>query len=86
MQVIKKIIFAAAAIAFFAVPYFFPAAKDWAPGIAVLCGIIFAVTWGNPFAAFTSKITSQLLGATIVGMGCGMNLLAVLRAGAEGII
>ncbi|MBR7156410.1 MAG: putative sulfate exporter family transporter [Lentisphaeria bacterium] len=83
---VKKVCFAAVAAAFFLVPYLLPAAKDWAPGIAVLCGIIFAVSWGNPFAAFTSRITSQLLGATIVGMGCGMNLVAVLRAGAGGII
>ena len=82
----KKIVFAAVAAAFFIVPWSCPAVKDWAPGLAVLLGIIFSVTWGNPFSEYTSKITSQLLGATIVGMGFGMNLLEVLRAGANGFI
>ena len=83
---VRKIIFVLVAAAFFAVPYFWEPARDYAPGIAVLTGIIFAVTWGNPFSKFTSKITSPLLGATIVGMGCGMNLLEVLQAGAHGVI
>ena len=82
----KKIVFAAVAAAFFIVPWSCPAVKDWTPGLAVLLGIIFSVTWGNPFSEYTSKITSQLLGATIVGMGFGMNLLEVLRAGANGFI
>ncbi|MBQ9772598.1 MAG: putative sulfate exporter family transporter [Lentisphaeria bacterium] len=83
---VRKIIFVLVAAAFFAVPYFWEPARDYAPGIAVLTGIVFAVTWGNPFSKFTSKITSPLLGATIVGMGCGMNLLEVLQAGAHGLI
>ena len=83
---IKKIVFLLTAAAFFAVPYFWAPAKDYAPGIAVFSGIIFAVTWGNPFPAITSKITSPLLGASIVGMGCGMNLIEVLQAGAHGLL
>ena len=83
---VKKIIFLLIAAAFFAVPYFWSPAKDYAPGIAVFTGIIFAVTWGNPFPNFTSKITSPLLGASIVGMGCGMNLIEVLQAGAHGLL
>ena len=80
----RKIVFASLAAAFFIVPWLCPGAKDWAPGLAVLLGIVFSVTWGNPFSEYTSKITSQLLGATIVGMGFGMNLLDGLRAGAHG--
>ena len=83
---LKKIVFILLAAAFFAVPYFWPTARDYAPGIAVLIGIIFAVFWGNPFSKFTSKITAPMLGATIVGMGCGMNLIQVLQAGAHGLI
>lgn len=83
---IRKAVFIILTAAFFAVPWIWSPARDWAPGIAVLAGIIFAVTWGNPFAKFTSSITSQLLGMTIVGMGFGMNLISVLRAGASGFL
>lgn len=83
---LKKITFILVALAFFLVPWMWGAARDYAPGVAVFAGIIFAVTWGNPFAGFTSKITSNLLGLAIVGMGCGMNLHKVLQAGTNGFI
>lgn len=83
---IKKIIYLMLAAGFFAVPYFWAAAANHAPGLAVITGIVFAVIWGNPFKEYTSKITSPLLGATIVGMGCGMDLIKVLQAGANGIL
>ncbi len=82
----KKFVFIFLAAAFFTVPWIWECTRDWAPGIAVLAGIVFAVAWGNPFAEYTSKITSPLLGVAIVGMGCGMNLITVLRAGASGFI
>ena len=72
------------AFAFFLVPWLWSPARDWASGIAVITGIVFAVCWGNPFSKYTAKITSPLLGASIVGMGCGMNLIKVLYAGASG--
>lgn len=84
--IIKKISYLLLAAAFFAVPCFWPPAKDYAPGLAVITGIVFAVLLGNPFKEYTSKITSPLLGAAIVGMGCGMNLIKVLQAGANGIV
>ena len=83
---LKKISFILLAVSFFAVPCLGGPARDWAPGIAVLAGIAFAVGIGNPFAKVTSKMTSHLLGATIVGMGCGMNLIQVLHAGCSGFI
>ncbi len=83
---VKKTVFILLAAAFFFVPWLWSPARDWAPGIAVLTGIVFAVVWGNPFAKFTGKLTSPMLGATIVGMGCGMNLIQVLHAGASGFI
>lgn len=81
---LKKIIFIICSAAFFIVPWIWKPARDWAPGLAVLSGIIFSITWGNPFQQYTSKITSNLLGLTIVGMGFGMNLTDVLHAGANG--
>lgn len=85
-ETVRKIGFIVLALAFFLVPWIVPVTRDYAPGIAVLAGIAFAVTIGNPYSEFTARITSTLLGATIVGMGCGMNLIAVLRAGAHGMV
>lgn len=84
--IFHRLAFIGIALAFFLVPWLIPETRDYAPGIAVLVGIIFSVGWGNPFASYTGKMTSQLLGATIVGMGCGMNLIEVLQAGASGMI
>ncbi|MBR7103761.1 MAG: putative sulfate exporter family transporter [Lentisphaeria bacterium] len=83
---LKKIAFITVAAAFFFVPWLWTPARDYAPGAAVVAGILFSLFWGNPFAGITGKLTSPLLGAAIVGMGCGMNLMEVLRAGASGII
>ena len=83
---VKQVIFLALAAAFFLLPWIFPAVRNHAPGVAVLCGVAFAVLWGNPYEAVTAKLTSPLLGAAIVGMGFGMNLAEVLRAGAHGMI
>ncbi|MBR7140387.1 MAG: putative sulfate exporter family transporter [Lentisphaeria bacterium] len=85
-EIIRKTVYLLLAAAFFAVPCLWKPARDYAPGLAVFAGIIFAVTWGNPFKEYTSKFTSNLLGATIVGMGFGMNLMEVLKAGANGIV
>lgn len=90
----REIFFVAAALAFFVVPWVIPAVfgndfiwvRNGAPGIAVFCGIIFAVTSGNPFAQQTGKLSSQLLGIAIVGMGAGMDLSKVLAAGANGFL
>ena len=83
---LHKAVFIAVALAFFIVPWAVPGFRNYAPGIAVIAGIIFAVTVGNPFARFTGKLSSTLLGVAIVGMGCGMNLEKVLAAGAHGFI
>ena len=74
------------AAAFFFVPMLFPGVRDYAPGVAVITGIIFSVAVGNPFSGITGKYTSFLLGVAIVGMGCAMDLAAVLKAGANGFI
>lgn len=83
---IRQFVFVILSLAFFVGPWLIPAVRNYAPGLAVISGIIFAVTLGNPFAEFTGKLSSQLLGAAIVGMGCGMNLLEVLDAGAQGFV
>ena len=83
---LKKIVFLLTAAAFFFVPCFREDVRNWAPGLAVLTGIIFSVIWGNPFREKNAKMTSTMLGATIVGMGFGMNLTDILRAGGNGFL
>ena len=83
---LRQGVFLALAAAFLLLPLFCPPLRNHAPGIAVICGVIFSVAWGNPFEAITTRLTSPLLGAAIVGMGFGMNLNQVLRAGAQGIV
>lgn len=85
-DVLRKGMFLLLAAAFFLLPWLVAPLRNQMPGMAVICGIIFAVGWGNPFERFTAGITSPLLGVAIVGLGCGMNLLEVLRAGAHGFL
>ena len=82
----KKSLFFVLSWIFFVVPILLPGFRDYAPGLAVITGVIFAVAIGNPYAGYTGKYTSFLLGIAIVGMGCAMDLLAVLKAGASGFI
>jgi len=61
---------------------FIPAFPSWA---ALLMGMTFALTLGNPFVEKTQKMTARLLAIAIVGLGCGMNLQIVARVGFEGL-
>ena len=83
---LRKICVIVLAVMFFAVPLLWSPARNWVPGGAVISGGVFAVIWGNPFVGYTGKITSPMLGATIVGMGCGMNLIEVIHAGTSGFL
>lgn len=83
---LRKIGFVVFGLGFFVIPWLVPWTHDYAPGIAVVTGIAYAVLFGNPYAEQTGKYTSTLLGVAIVGMGCGMNLVDVLRAGANGFV
>jgi uncharacterized membrane protein YadS len=54
--------------------------------VALLLGVAMALAWGNPYAALTKKLMTKILSWSIIGMGAGMNLLMVLKAGAHGMI
>lgn len=54
-------------------------------GVALLAGLVFALTLGNPFATKTPKLTPRLLSYSVVGLGAGMNLIEVLKVGAQGL-
>ena len=85
-ETIRKIAFIALAAAFFLVPWLVAPLRNYAPGVAVIAGIIFSVTVGNPFSKVTGKLSSTMLGWAIIGMGAGMNLEKVLAAGASGFV
>jgi uncharacterized integral membrane protein (TIGR00698 family) len=56
------------------------------PGIALMLGIAFALTLSNPYAATSSRFVTPLLQISVVGLGAGMNLGAVARAGMQGFL
>jgi len=53
--------------------------------VGLLSGLLFAVFVGNPRPAATAKFQQWLLPASVVGLGFGIKINAVLRAGATGI-
>ncbi|MFH0735437.1 MAG: putative sulfate exporter family transporter [bacterium] len=54
--------------------------------IALLLGLVFALTLGSPFPKFNKKISKYLLQAAVVGLGFGMNLLDSVKAGSDGML
>jgi uncharacterized integral membrane protein (TIGR00698 family) len=58
----------------------------WAsPAVALALGAAFALTLGNPFPERTERASKWLLQGSIVGLGFGMPLAAVMRVGAAGV-
>lgn len=63
------------------------AVSPWAsPPIALAVGLVLGLTLGNPFRSQTRGLTKYLLQASVVGLGFGMNLQQVLKAGRSGFI
>lgn len=73
---IAKILF----IALFAASFFLPSA------LALLAGIVLALTLGSPYPVFTKKVSKYLLQASVVGLGFGMNLYSAIESGKDGMI
>ncbi len=71
-----RLAFVAVALATFA-----PAVS---PGVALMLGIAVALAIGNPFARMTGRVVAPMLQLSVVGLGAGMNLSEVARAGAHG--
>lgn len=62
------------------------ALTPWAsPPLALGLGAGFALALGNPFEGSTARASKWLLQACVVGLGFGMPLAAVARAGATGV-
>ena len=63
------------------------AASGWAsPPLALAIGLAFGLLFKNPFAASATKFSRWLLQASVVGLGFGMNLHDVVRAGRSGFV
>ncbi len=61
--------------------------SPWAsPPLALALGLVLGLTFGNPFRRETRRITTMLLQASVVGLGFGMNLRQVLKAGRSGFV
>jgi uncharacterized integral membrane protein (TIGR00698 family) len=53
--------------------------------MALVTGILIELLLGNPFQALTRKWTHTLLALSVVGLGAGMDLRAVAKAGLQGL-
>jgi len=56
------------------------------PPVALALGLLLALTLGNPFPSITGKPTKYLLQVSVILLGFGMNLSAVIQAGKDGIL
>src|ERR1700756_162700 len=56
------------------------------PPIALALGLVFGLTFAHPFDQGAKKLSRYLLQASVVGLGFGMNLHDVLRAGRSGFV
>jgi uncharacterized integral membrane protein (TIGR00698 family) len=54
------------------------------PGIALMAGIVLALTVGNPYPLTTARVITPLLQISVIGLGAGMNLIEVGGAGVHG--
>jgi len=63
------------------------AASGWAsPPMALAAGLAFGLLFANPFPERVRNVSRWLLQASVVGLGFGMNLHDVLRAGRSGFL
>ncbi len=54
--------------------------------IALLCGLIFAFAFENPFPKFNKKCSKYLLQVAVVCLGFNMNLQESLKSGVDGMM
>jgi uncharacterized integral membrane protein (TIGR00698 family) len=54
-------------------------------GLALLCGLVFALVLGNPIRARTQKWAGLLLKTSVVGLGFGLNLQTLWTTTQQGI-
>jgi uncharacterized integral membrane protein (TIGR00698 family) len=59
----------------------------WAsPPLALIAGLVFGAVATHPYPGESRQVSKYLLQAAVVGLGFGMNLRQVLRAGSSGFL
>ena len=58
----------------------------WSPAISLLLGLVIGIFFIQPNPKRTRTITKYLLQFSIVGLGFGMNLINVMKAGSSGFL
>src|SRR3954471_16150756 len=77
----------AARVVFFLCLAFSISTLPWAtPPVALALGVAFGLAFAHPYAATSRTAAKFLLQASVVGLGFGMNLQQVLKAGASGFL
>src|SRR5271168_2430308 len=56
------------------------------PPIALAAGLVFGLLFPHPYSDEAKKVSRWLLQASVVGLGFGMNLHEVVRAGRSGFL
>ena len=56
------------------------------PPVALIAGLVFGFTSRHPYAAESRRLSRYLLQASVVGLGFGMSLAEVVRAGRSGFL
>lgn len=56
------------------------------PPLALAIGLGIALTLGHPYAEYNSKVTKILLQVCVVGLGFGMQLDSIIKAGQTGFL
>src|SRR5258708_13408121 len=56
------------------------------PPVALALGLVFGFSFPHPFDQSAKKLSRHLLQASVVGLGFGMNLHDVIRAGRSGFL
>lgn len=63
-----------------------PMAQWVSSPIALLLGIVFALTFGATFEKFTKLMSKKMLQYSVIGLGFGMNVNAAIASGREGML
>lgn len=82
---LKKIVYPSVISIILCMGYYFPVIHRISAGIALLAGMLLSILFSNPYVKTTQKLASTLLVWSVVGLGFGMNLLAVVKVGKQGI-
>lgn len=56
------------------------------PPVSLLCGLVFALVFGEAYPTFNKTMSKKLLQYSVVGLGFGMNVYSALASGGTGML